>query len=74
MTKKEATPMTEPPMQIDFGSASPEQVRALQKLADRAGLSFEDFALKHLLLLAERDEKKPAQGPIGRLLGFRRAH
>lgn len=74
MTKKEATPMTEPPMQIDFGSASPEQVRALQKLADRAGLSFEDFALKHLLSLADRDEKKPAQSPIGRLLGFRRAH
>lgn len=61
------------PMALDFSGVDQKRMRALQKLADRSGKSFEDFALQTLLAAADHDEKKSKPSTLARLFGFRAA-
>lgn len=64
--------MDGPPIAMDLARMDGKHIRAIQNRADREGGSFEDAALRFLLEAAEKDEKAQAQGPIARLLNFRK--
>lgn len=64
--------MDGPPMALDLRHMDDKHILAIQKRADREGVSFEDAALLILLEASEKDEKSRAQGPIARLLNFRK--
>lgn len=71
------SPNTPPQLEIaalDLSKATDKQKRAIQKVADRDGVSFEDAALSMLLELADREEKKAAPSLAARLFRFPCVH
>ncbi len=71
---KSANPPCQDIACLDLRSASEQQLRAIQKRAERDGISFEDAALRMLLELADKVEQQHTKGPIARLISFCRAH
>ena len=59
---------------LDLSGATEQQLRAIQNIADRKGISFEDAALQMLLELADREEQQRSQSAFARLMRFCRAH
>lgn len=66
----QSTPPHQSIAELDLSTATDKQIRAIQKRADRDGVSFEDAALAMLLELADREEKNTAPSIAARLFRF----
>lgn len=64
--------MTGPPIAIPLDRADDKCIRAIQKRAEREGVSFDDAFLSYLMEGIEKEEKAQAQGPLARLFNFRK--
>ncbi|WP_428142307.1 hypothetical protein [Delftia acidovorans] len=62
--------MTEAPMKLDLRNATQRQLCAIQNVADRHGLTFDEAVLKILLDQADKAEKEPPKGVFARLRSF----
>lgn len=71
----EANPITGDPISLDLSSATQQQLRAIQNVADRRGITFDEAALQLLLDVANKAEKEAEKespkSALGRLLRFR---
>ena len=69
--------MTDAPIRLDLSKATQRQLHAIQNVADRCGITFDEAALKMLLNLAdksEKAEKNPPKGVFARLRSFFSGH